>query len=169
MPTTSNYNLRYPSPNDFVAAGATNIRELAQDVVSAFNGFGGDKGQCTAGTTSGTTGLTLADYTFSSPPGDMIVLCLGMIRYTQTTSGDEFRLYISETTGSDTVLSELALPSAGSATESSGTVFAVAQLSNGESRRFRLFVRRASGSGTLTVTSTADANRYAFIALPGSF
>lgn len=169
MPTTSNYGLRYPSTNDFVAAGATNIRELAQDVVGAFNGFGGAKGQCTAGTTSGTTGLTLADYTFTTPVADMIVLCLGMIRYTQSNSADEFRLYITETTGSDTVLSELALPSAGSTAESSGTVFAVAQLSNGETRRFRLFVRRQSGSGSLTVTSTADANRYAFIALPGNF
>lgn len=169
MPSTSNYGLRYPANTDYVAAGATNIKELAQDVVSAFNGFGGSAGQCTAGTTSGTTGLTLADHTYTSPPADMIVIMFGMIRYTQTVATDEFRLYITETTGTDTTISELALAQAGTTIESSGTIFGSASLVKAQQKRFRLFVKRVAGTGTLTVTTSNNANRFAFVALPGDF
>lgn len=169
MPSTTNYGLRYPASTDFVAAGASNFQDLAQDVVTTLNGFGGDTGQCTAGTTSGTNGMTLADYTFSDPVANMIVLVFGMIRYTQTVSTDEFRLYVTETTGEDEIISELALAPAGTTVQSSGTIFAAAQLSAGNNKQFRLFVKRTAGTGTLTVTSASNANRFAFLCLPGNF
>lgn len=169
MPSTSNYGLRYPANTDYVASGATNIKELAQDVVGVLNGFGGTAGQCTSGTTSGTTGLTLADYTFTDPPADMIVLAFGMIRYTQTVATDVFKLYIDETTGVDVTLSEILLPAAGTTSESSGTVFAATTLTKAQNRRIRLYVKRLSGTGTLTVTTASNANRYAILCLPGAF
>lgn len=165
MPSTTQYGLRYPATSDEVASGPTNFQNLADDVVSSFNAFGGGQGQNTSGATSGTTNRTIAEHTFTTRPAAMIALCLCMVRYTQSVATDEFILELVDPDTS-TVLAERTLRSQAAGTE---MMFGVASLNRNATRTLRFRIRRTAGTGTLTVTTNSDANRYAFIALPGAF